>query len=974
MAQIDSGNPYSTANHDKVVIGYVPNWDAWKGLDFNIPKGSLNHYNIDYSQYTLLNFSFFGVAVDGSLHSGDLRANNIYQEGVIQQPDDLLHPDAYSSHDQAMVLGVPQEFWGWDEALRPLGYEPNPDGAYLGWVKTETGETGEWPLIEYPTPGMISIAHDNGVKVMASIGGWSMCKHFPEVAADPVKRARFIQDCVTLIEDYNFDGIDIDWEFPGPFAGMNFTGSEADYHNFTVLMEDIREAIGPDKLVTAAFNMSPTKLRGLEWQALDQVMDYYNIMSYDLNGGWSAKAGHNSPLYAYPDQEWGAFSWHDTFIFLRDSMNVSPSKINMGVAFYGRGVTTETTAALHAPTLKKSQTFSVDGPVVSAADTENWTVTEGSPYFFQIQEAIASGTWTKHWDDDAKVPYLTKDVNGKHYFLSYDDEESIALKSQYVVDNDIAGVIIWQIFSDWKVGAETSSIASRYPICPDTKPELAHVVNKVFAEGSGPVNPAPQVTLNIPASVSQETFAPVALQATVTDDKAGVSVTVSVDGTALSVSNTGDVYEASWTPSAYGSVVVRVEATDAEGKQTVRSSTVEVLDPSQPNVAPTVGFVSPQDNAVIQQETLSAVAVEVLGEDTDGTVESVEISVDGQVFTTSSASWTPSAFGVYTLTAKVTDNEGAEGQSSITVTIEEIVEDTTTTGTCELPEYAPYPTIYQSGDQVVYEGIKYEAKVDNLYNVVPGTAAHYWEDLGACGDVVVVPPCPNGCDPVVTLTTTTGTVKSELPYTINLSATSSDEDGTVSSTVYTVNGTTVSGSSYAVTAYGTYTVVVTVTDNDGRTASDQGVVTVEEPADTSDCTAAAWDANATYTGGEIVVYEGILYKAKWWSEDDVPSENNGSGKEWEVLGPCGSARFATKAIDATSLTAYPNPFTQALKVTLGGKTINSLKVMNATGQLIESATPANGTYTLNTGQWNTGIYILLVEAEGTLFTTRVLKK
>ena len=68
----DSLPTRTTADHGKRVIGYLTQWDAWKSTNAGMPKqGFLNHLNLDYSQYTHLNFSFFGVAEDGSLHSGD---------------------------------------------------------------------------------------------------------------------------------------------------------------------------------------------------------------------------------------------------------------------------------------------------------------------------------------------------------------------------------------------------------------------------------------------------------------------------------------------------------------------------------------------------------------------------------------------------------------------------------------------------------------------------------------------------------------------------------------------------------------------------------------------------------------------------------------------------------------------------------------------------------------------------------------
>ena len=62
FAQVNPGVPATTAQHTKQVIGYITQWDAWKEVANVVPKGGYNHLNVDYSQYTILNFSFFGVA------------------------------------------------------------------------------------------------------------------------------------------------------------------------------------------------------------------------------------------------------------------------------------------------------------------------------------------------------------------------------------------------------------------------------------------------------------------------------------------------------------------------------------------------------------------------------------------------------------------------------------------------------------------------------------------------------------------------------------------------------------------------------------------------------------------------------------------------------------------------------------------------------------------------------------------------
>eukprot|EP01068_Selenidium_serpulae_P019198 Selendium_serpulae@DN6512_c1_g1_i21.p1 len=337
------------------------------------------------------------------------------------------------------------------------------------------------------------MAKEKGAKAMASIGGWSMSKHFPEVAATPEMKALFLQDCQRLI-DMGFDGIDIDWEFPGA-GGMNFVGTDADFDNFAQLMEDIRAQIGQDKLVTAAFSAATEKLEGFDWTRLSNSMDYFNMMTYDLNGGWSGFAGHNAPLYEYPGEEFPGLHLDNLRIFL-EGEGVDLGKVNFGGAFYGRGiVTSDTTSTVGSPTVKQNVDFEVDGPQESAVDLVHWDEYEGSPNYNYIVAQAPSlagesgSSWERHWDDSAKVPY---GVNGK-YFISYDDKQSITEKSQYIVDHGLGGIIVWQIHGDIKCLGTFTKHGEKLQECSDLSSPLAEAIHAVFSgdnnTGDGPDGP-----------------------------------------------------------------------------------------------------------------------------------------------------------------------------------------------------------------------------------------------------------------------------------------------------------------------------------------------------------------------------------------------------------------------------------------------------------------------------------------------------
>jgi chitinase len=492
------GGGASAKQHGKQVIGYVPQWDGWKAEAGLVGSSSYNQLNIDYSQYTMLNFSFFGLAVDGSLHSADHRNQEIWRPGEIQEPADLIHENVESSYDKPILYGrLYVSYWvgDGDYAYRQ-GYR-NYQG---GWRHEPTGETGSFPL-GIPQPGgvlgIVDEAHANGVKALAGIGGWSMSKHFANVAGDPEKRRLFCEECLYLVNELGFDGIDIDWEYPNS-QGMNIEDyGPDDYANFKYLIQELRSTIGSGKLITACFSASIKTLQDpdtgdtFDWPGLSQVLDYFNMMTYDYNGGWSDKAGHNAPLYDYSGAEFPNFSLNATLEYLR-TCGVDLAKVTFGVPFYGRGVITSGPAELNAPTVKRPEFIQPDGEIITCADYINWPKAppppgrgawEGTPFYSALRLRTGDGSgWEDHWDDVAKVPYMTKDG----FFLSYEDERSAAEKARFIADNGLAGAIVWEVFGDMEeMERDARDVAYKLKQCPHRVSRLASVINAEFASAGG---------------------------------------------------------------------------------------------------------------------------------------------------------------------------------------------------------------------------------------------------------------------------------------------------------------------------------------------------------------------------------------------------------------------------------------------------------------------------------------------------------
>ncbi len=381
----------------KEVIGYYPNWQWYDRAHLVNPK------SIDYSKYTVINYSFFKPS----------------PSGIISQTD--------SWADENLLKGDPDWNLG--------GYKPNTS--------------------------IIDLAHKNGVKVMVAVGGWTLSDDFPALAASAPTRQKFAEECIRLIKEYNFDGIDIDWEYPG-YA--DHKGTPADKHNFTLLLQAIRNSLtahglttGKTYLLSACFSADPARAADIEWDKIIVSLDMINLMTYDFFGSWEAKSNHNSPLYAPAEGE-PSFNSNSAFNMLTTKYKVPSTKINMGVAFYGRSF---------ANCKGIFQTH-------SGTDTNMYPEDEGTPLYYNIVKKFSS--FTRYWDNQAKVPYAIGGANST--LLSYDDEESIGLKADFVVRNNARGCIIWEITGDYIEGASGQ---------PATTP-LANKIKQVFC--------------NIPTSIS----------------------------------------------------------------------------------------------------------------------------------------------------------------------------------------------------------------------------------------------------------------------------------------------------------------------------------------------------------------------------------------------------------------------------------------------------------------------------------------
>ncbi len=391
------------------VVAYYPNWQWYD-------RGQLvNPATLDYSQYSIINYAFFDVAPSGELVSTDPWA------------------------DKNLLLGP----INWSVA--PAGYEVS---------------TTQWNA-DYHHPGQqfSDYCHEYGVKLLPSIGGWTLSANIPAVAGDPIKRQTFAAACVDLVTTFGFDGIDLDWEYPG-YAPHG--GTPDDKTHFTLLLNELRQALdaaeallGRELLLTIAVGAAPERMENIDWAAIIDAVDIINLMSYDYFGSWDALTNHNAPLYA-PTQGDPEFNVHASVQRLLTEYSVPSSKITLGIGFYGRSVITNGAPGLH---------------VASSGQPDNVTfgADEGTPLYYTIDAALP--LFDVHWDENAQVPYLTG-ADNLNTFVSFDNAASVALKAQYAVDQNLRGAIIWEITGDCIESAPGSGVIAQTP--------LAEALNSVF--------------------------------------------------------------------------------------------------------------------------------------------------------------------------------------------------------------------------------------------------------------------------------------------------------------------------------------------------------------------------------------------------------------------------------------------------------------------------------------------------------------
>ncbi len=396
-----SGGPGSGTSYKKV--GYFTQWGVY-GRDFQVRDLEANG---SAGKLTHINYAFGNVSADGRCFTGN----------------------------------VPGEADAWADYARPLDAADSVDGVADTFDQPLAGNFNQLRELKAKHPGL---------KVLISLGGWSWSTHFSDAALTPASRKAFVASCIDLYikgdlpQDGTrggagaaagvFDGIDLDWEWPGSAGDTDTTYRPEDKRNFTELVKEFRTQLDAYARsqkrrtkyeLTAFVPTAPAKIdAGFDVRLIMRDLDFVNLQGYDFHVSGEPRTAQQSALYARGD-----FSVHATVAAWK-RRGAPAHKLVVGMPFYGQGWTGVSGGG--------------DGMGQPAAGPAPATWAAGYEDYKALKKLAESGAYQVH-----------RDRRGGHAWLfdgttlwTYDDPWVLRAKADYVREHRLGGAMFWSLDAD----------------------------------------------------------------------------------------------------------------------------------------------------------------------------------------------------------------------------------------------------------------------------------------------------------------------------------------------------------------------------------------------------------------------------------------------------------------------------------------------------------------------------------------------
>ncbi|KAG7412159.1 Chitotriosidase-1 [Fusarium oxysporum f. sp. rapae] len=285
---------------------------------------------------------------------------------------------------------------------------------------------------------------DPELKVYIAVGGWTFndpgptASTFSDLAASLPRQRAFMKSLVSFMSTYGFDGLDLDREYP---VDTDRGGRAVDFANFPKFMERLKSMMdSADKGLSITLPASYWYLRQFDIKKLEKTVDFFNIMSYDLHGAWDQGKNYTQPfLNAHSN-----LTEIDLALDLLWRNNIQSDKVVLGMGFYGRAFSVQTgtctkpgclfKAAGKAGDCSREKGILLNSEIVTTIKKYNI-----KPEFYK-EEAVKVAKWGNQW-------------------VSYDDEDTFKLKTDYAKSRCLGGVMVWAISHDTKEARFNKALA-----------------------------------------------------------------------------------------------------------------------------------------------------------------------------------------------------------------------------------------------------------------------------------------------------------------------------------------------------------------------------------------------------------------------------------------------------------------------------------------------------------------------------------
>ena len=288
-----------------------------------------------------------------------------------------------------------------------------------------------------------------GMETWISVGGWSMNDPdqpthatFSTLAGNTNAQNAFFKSLISLMTNYGFDGVDIDWEYP---VAPERSGVDADFANYVSFLKNLRNALGSSGHRLGLSITLPSSywyMRNFNIVQLEPLVDWFNVMTYDLHGTWDS----TDPYIGSVVNSHTNLTEIDQTMDLLWRNNIDPKKVTMGMGFYGRSFT------LSNPSCTEGGC-----PFSAGGNPGPCTASAGTLSYAEIEDIIAAGA-TQRQDNASASVIVTWNNN---QWVSYDNPTTLGLKMDYANTRCLGGVMVWAASTDDAQGTAISALAGK---------------------------------------------------------------------------------------------------------------------------------------------------------------------------------------------------------------------------------------------------------------------------------------------------------------------------------------------------------------------------------------------------------------------------------------------------------------------------------------------------------------------------------